>query len=590
MTRFAYKIESGYGRLYVSGPHAQRVAGRMPGAALNKDREAIELSMTLETLRALRERTGESKAQFAVHLAEPVMRWAKYAGETEKAVKDLHVRMAAGYRTDLPWEDYRAHTPAPQWAEERDVYTDDEGVRRWKYRTPYAHQMVMGTAACELDGVAYLCQVGTGKTRSGSEALAYKFRQGVIRYAVVVCTKNAMGTWCRQLPEWTGMQAIRLDGSAAKRKQLIREAPEGSVLVINYEMLHKLKDELAKLVGLGVILDEMHRIKNPQAQMTRAANALALKAVWRVGMTGTPVANGAQDVWSQWYFVDLGLAFGANYVQFKREFFTDNPYTMKLDPVAGALDEIGMRMQLRGLRFRKADCLDLPPQLWRTDEFDMTPAQARAYKEMAEQLLTQFSDDPEDAASAQTQLVAYMRLAQITSGFVPHDAGHLVRFDPNPKLDLLVDLLTDELAQEQVLVWAWFRPDQAAIMDVLRRKGLDPIFMGSGKKGVDNDAAEDAFQAGKHRILVTNQASGGESRTLTAASTSVYYSQNFSLLLRDQSEGRNHRPGSERHNSVLYIDLHAKNTIDGIIRSAHLNKAETARVVVDVRRHLEASL
>ena len=133
----------------------------------------------------------------------------------------------------------------------------------------------------------------------------------------------------------------------------------------NYEVLHDLKDTVVAAVQqtgvkLGLIADEVHRL-NPQAQMTKAGMALAQVAAWRVGQSGTVVLNGIEDVWSQWYLIDLGVDFGANYVQYRREFLMENPWAHTLTPLPGALEDVGQRMPRRGLRYRKVDCLDLPP-------------------------------------------------------------------------------------------------------------------------------------------------------------------------------------------------------------------------------------
>ena len=97
----ALEIRAAYGRLYVSGVHAYTVQA-LPGAAWNEDRAAYELSLTLETLRAIKKKLGWSSAQLAACCSEEVMRWARAAGESERVVTELHRKLDTGWRQELP--------------------------------------------------------------------------------------------------------------------------------------------------------------------------------------------------------------------------------------------------------------------------------------------------------------------------------------------------------------------------------------------------------------------------------------------------------------------------------------------------------
>ena len=103
------------------------------------------------------------------------MRWARAARKSHNAVIDIHRRIDEGFEVDLPWHDYRAGTTAPPWAPEEQTEVVD-GVRVWKYRVPYVHQRIMATVACEISGLSFIADMGTGKTRAAVEAMAYADR------------------------------------------------------------------------------------------------------------------------------------------------------------------------------------------------------------------------------------------------------------------------------------------------------------------------------------------------------------------------------------------------------------------------------
>lgn len=620
------KITAHRGRLVVTGP-GSRIAKRVPGAIYDsedarragrkrKSDDVVWLSLTVDSLRALRKVAGVSSAEFARWCAADVVEWARAAARSEEAVDQLHRRIADGYRTSLPWVDKRADTPAPATAPREQTYVDPaDGVRRWSYRAPFDHQQVMATAAAELDGVAYLCEMGTGKTRAAVEATSHRLRADEIDLAVVVCPKGVMGTWERECANWAqGLVTERLTGRVVKRRERIEEIADAArlfgsnVLILNYDVLHLLEADLKRLckrLRVGLVLDEGHRVRNPQAKVTKAAMRLSAVARWRLHMTGTPILQGAHDVWSQWYVVDLGVTFGANWVQFRKEFFEVGEYDRRIDPLDGTLGKIGQKLRRRGLRYRKADCLDLPPKLYQTVEVEMTPKQQRAYAEMEEWLLSRLEDGESDSyepnaeydeevdrgdssggtvSTAANQLAMILRLTQITSGFLPSDDGAIHRFVPNPKLDALAELVEEQIGSQQIIVWARYREDVRAICERLAQYA--PLVIDGSVKQTARDEAERLFQAGERRLLVANPAAGGVGLNLQAASLAVYYSQGYSLEHRLQSEDRCHRSGSERHEKVTYVDLVAKETIDEVVLGALADKKDVAEIVVDLREML----
>jgi SNF2 family DNA or RNA helicase len=82
----------------------------------------------------------------------------------------------------------------------------------------------------------------------------------------------------------------------------------------------------------------------------------------------------------------------------------------------------------------------------------------------------------------------------------------------------------------------------------------------------------------KLRYFVGNTQTGGYGITLTAASTVVYYSNNYDLEKRLQSEDRAHRIGQK--NKVTYIDIVCKDTVDEKIVKALRNKLNIAQTVL----------
>jgi hypothetical protein len=235
-------VMAAYGRLYVSGTHA-RLLRELPGATMDERRENTwQFSLTLQSLRAIRRKLSMTQQQMAAACTPEVLRWAKAAGEQERKILELHQRIAGGYRLDCEWNDARAESPAPDGAPEQYVYYDSNGVRRWLNRIAYDHQKIMATVACELDGCAFLCEMGTGKTRAAIAAAQHLLREGKVDLVLVVCPKGVMNTWEREVRQWSRLEAVQLRGTGREVARLLGSVAGGflggpKVFVVNYDKI-----------------------------------------------------------------------------------------------------------------------------------------------------------------------------------------------------------------------------------------------------------------------------------------------------------------------------------------------------------------
>jgi SNF2 family DNA or RNA helicase len=179
-------------------------------------------------------------------------------------------------------------------------------------------------------------------------------------------------------------------------------------------------------------------------------------------------------------------------------------------------------------------------------------------------------------------LAALVKLQQITSGFtIPPGGGDPVYVsEKNPRLAALLDLAED--LNGQFIVWARFREELFTVAAALRKAGLRVVEYHGGVNTADREIAVDSFQAGEADVFVGQPQSGGIGLTLTRAESVIYYSNDFNLETRLQSEDRAHRIGT-RHN-VVYIDLIAADTIDESIARALQRKSDVAaNVLGDLR-------
>jgi len=389
-----------------------------------------------------------------------------------------------------------------------------------------------------------------------------------------------------------------------------------------------------------LVVDESSRIKSLSSGRTKKAIDLSKWAVSRRIASGTMMPNGPQDLFAQFEFLApkkklLGTssyrAFVAEYTEvepdnhylmrhiikrqigaakfaiLEREYAIDRvlndtletretlmafiirrmqekqkwwqpPQLAKKDsagaPIYKNIEKLKTIIAPYTFRVLKKDCLDLPPKIYQTYDFELPKSQVAVYKEAETKLRYERDSGELDTFTALTKII---KLRQIVSGFIMLDGEATTLMEDNPRMKLFLDLVED--LDGQFIVWATFREELAQIAAALKRMDITVVQYHGGVSTKDREEAVDSFQAGKARAFVGQPQSGGIGLTLTAATTAIYYSNDYNSETRLQSEDRCHRIGTTR--PVVYIDIVAADTIDERIIAALHRKEETAKMVLN---------
>jgi SNF2 family DNA or RNA helicase len=220
-------------------------------------------------------------------------------------------------------------------------------------------------------------------------------------------------------------------------------------------------------------------------------------------------------------------------------------------------------------------------KIYKQRYFELLPSQRKAYQAMEDELRIELLDGEIIPVSAIASLV---KLQQITSGFVmvPGQKEPSYIGDGNPRLEAMMDLIED-LEGSKIIIWARFKEEIHRLSKELKAIGRKVVEYHGDIKKDQREEAVDSFQAsGGADVFLGQPQSGGIGLTLTAAKYVIYYSQDFNLETRLQSEDRAHRIGTTEH--VVYIDLVANDTIDEPISRSLQRKTDMAAAILDERR------
>ena len=431
---------------------------------------------------------------------------------------------------------------------------------------PYGHQRAGLEFLAHLGGGALLWEMGTGKTKTAIDYCEWLALQpdgpGDDLRVLVICPNTVKRSW--------GDEIVK----HADHASYVVDKPVGGAryTITNCEKL-SLKSTLAPLAAREwdvVIADESTRFKNPTAQRTKALHRL--KAHQRLILTGTPITGKPEDAWAQFQFVAPGLL--GSWWSFRDRYLALDYFKHPVGIKPGMAGELKQLIASRSYRVLKQDVIDLPPKVYADRIVEMSGDQQRAYEQMKTDLRVQI--EGMEGASAFNILTVLLRLTQITAGLVGESDRYTWLDKGNAKLDELDNLLNDELAGEQVVIFGNYQRELEALARRYARGHPGdhlPIIYGPTPERVRAEIIRD-FQLGNHRLLFAQQRTGGIGITLTAAKTCVYYTRSWSLEEYLQSQDRLHRIGQTGTVSVLH--LIAKGTIDEEIAKALRGKQTLA--------------
>ena len=442
---------------------------------------------------------------------------------------------------------------------------------------------------------AWFMEMGTGKTKVCIDNIAILYDKGKIDRALVIAPNGIKRNWRRELSVHMADHVnyrVAVWSSSPKKKekdeleQLSVMSDDLSILIMNIEALSTPRgvDFARSFIFSGscfMVVDESTTIKNHAARRTKNIMKIANLAKYRRIMTGSPVTKSPLDLYSQIQFLGGWFLEQTNYYAFRARYAIvqqRNVGSHSFQHVMGyqRLDELTAILREFSTRILKEDCLDLPDKLYTKRVVSMTPEQLKAYVEMKKQAMTFFEDNPMTAASVLTQMT---RLHQIVCGHVKTDDGQ-VRTLKNNRIKELLQVLQE--TDGKVIIWAVFRHDiQTIEKEIANEYGKETVasYYGDTKDSIRQSIVDSFMDSDSDlRFFIGNPKTGGYGLTLTCSHTVVYYSNDYSLEVRMQSEDRAHRIGQE--DKVTYVDLMTEGTIDEKIVNSLNNKIDLASQVM----------
>lgn len=479
-------------------------------------------------------------------------------------------------------------------------------INKYQHRhklQPYDHQRQEFETTRDKKAWGLFWEMGTGKTKVILDTAVHLFNKCEIDGVIVIAPKGCYLNWINEIENHVQDDVpIKIASwSAVMNKQRqwdfdqIMQPQDDRLdfLLVNTEAFSSERAfnevmRFCKTHYAMVVIDESSAIKNPKAGRTKRIMKLREAVEYRRIMSGTPVSQGPLDMFTQSEFIgksQLGFRTFTEYRSF---------YAILVNiPLGGGrsfpkiegyrnLGKLEQDIKKFSSRVLKTDCLDLPPKIYETWNVEHTPAQARAYRELCNEAMTQL--DNGEMITQTDALGVVLRLSQINSGFLKNSEGEIVRIPTNRPQELL-EVLSQ--LQGKALIWARFHEDMHQIREALSAEfGLEShgFYYGESSDSERADTLDRFRNDDRCRWFVGSAATGGMSLTLTQASSVIYYTHDYSLQNRLQSEDRAHRIGQTK--PVLYMDMVVRKTIDAKVLKAVKAKKDLSTLILNDFRDL----
>ncbi|MEH7010824.1 SNF2 helicase associated domain-containing protein [Neobacillus niacini] len=388
---------------------------------------------------------------------------------------------------------------------------------------------------------------------------------------LIVCPASLTYNWLSEIKKFApGMQAVIIDGSKSERTAQQKQTVDKDVVITSYPLLRKDIEWYEKQAYHTVFFDEAQAFKNPITQTARAVKRI--KADYRFALTGTPVENSLEELWSIFHVVFPELFQGLkDYSHLTRK-------------------QIARRVRPFLLRRLKEDVLsELPEKIESVDLVELLPAQKKLYAAYLAKLRhdTLKHLDKDTLRKNKIKILAGLtRLRQICchpSLFVDGYKGSSAKFE-----QLLTIIEESKQAGRRVLIFSQFTKMLQLIGREMDIQELPYFYLDGQTPSEERLELTNRFNAGERDLFLISLKAGGTGLNLTGADTVILYDLWWNPAVEEQAADRAHRMGQT--NIVQVIKLVARGTIEEKMNELQEKKRELIEQIIDSKDKATSSL
>lgn len=425
------------------------------------------------------------------------------------------------------------------------VYHYDWPIRTgWK---PFEHQVETAAFATLHRRAFILNDMGTGKTLSILWAFDYLRSKGIVSKLLITAPLSTLErVWADEVfMHFPHLETVVLHGTPERRRKLLSQAAD--VYIINHDGLKMLQVDLMARDDIDCVdVDESAVFRNHKTDLWKSLRRVLIgrKYVWF--NTGSPTPNKPTDAWAQ-----VRLLCPDNVPAYFTKFQDQTMRKMgafRWVEREEALQVVSDAMR-PAIRYKREDCIDLPPVTVSTREVPLSPEQAKAYKEMTAKLRMEYEGG---LVTAVNESVKAMKLVQIACGVAYDVSGDNVLIPCEPRIAVINEII--EEAEGKVIVFVPLTGGLHMVAEQIAAKGVAVEWVnGETPKGVRDDVFLRFQKSKEPRVLVAHPKCMAHGLSFTAASVIVWYIPTNDNEVYEQACDRIPRPGQKRHMHIIHL-------------------------------------
>lgn len=418
----------------------------------------------------------------------------------------------------------------------------------------------LGLGACLAD------DMGLGKTL---QALAVMLNHAPKAPCLVVAPTSVCHNWMSEIEKFAPTlktYSLNQYSTSSKRKELIESLNPLDVLICSYSLLQQEETHLAEKPWQMIVLDEAQAIKNTTTKRFQAA--IRLKGTFKLALTGTPIENHGEEIWSLFRFIAPGLL--GSLESFRKRFLED---TSKKASLKSLINMFILR------RTKSVVLQELPSRIDQTLLIDMEPEEFAFYEALRRDALKKVSSF-DNTNTGQRKLHILAELTKLRQACCHPQLAKKEISLPSSKLKAFSHLVDDLLENNhQALVFSQYVSYLNLVRETLDNKNIPYQYLNGSTPAEMRKRQVQAFQEGQSPLFFLSLKAGGSGLNLTAADYVIHLDPWWNPAVEDQASDRAHRLGQTR--PVTIYRLIMKNTIEERILELHKAKRDLAEKLLD---------
>ena len=425
--------------------------------------------------------------------------------------------------------------------------------------------------------------MGLGKTLQALTVLQKAKEEDGQMPTLVIAPTTVVFNWEAEIQKFAPtLSCLKLQGG--ERKQFFKKIPEYDVVITSYALLRR---DIAKLKDINfryIILDESQNIKNATSQTAQAVKQL--NSQHKLALSGTPIENKLEELWSVFDFLMPGFLFSM--ADFNSRYV--NPIMERQDKIV----EKRLKLQIYPfiLRRMKRDVAkDLPDKVENIAYCELTDEQKDFYLQVLDSTKEELFKSIEQNGLEKSRLSifsALLRMRQICCHPRLYDKNNVKNVISSGKFEKLKVMLEEIVSEgHRILLFSQFVDMLDIIKAWLDKTGIKYEYLTGKTK--DRQAAVERFNTDPTiPIFLISLKAGGTGLNLTGADYVIHYDPWWNPAVEDQATDRAYRIGQTK--KVFVYRLITKNTVEEKIQKLKTVKRNLVDSVISVDRNITKSL